>query len=88
MSGNYPSNSKGGLPAPEARTCAQEGGVEAELTQPLASQRAHKTKQNQGSRVDSVPRWLREERDPGDLTEKEARVRVTPKSLTRLRKYR
>ena len=25
---------------------------------------------------------------PGDLTEKEARVRVTPKSLTRLKRYR
>ena len=30
----------------------------------------------------------REEQDPGDLTEKEAEVRVTPKSLTRLRRYR
>ena len=31
-----PSNSKGGLPAPEAEARVQEGGVEAELTQPLA----------------------------------------------------
>ena len=31
-----PSNSKGGLPAPEAEVHAQEGGIEAKLTQPLA----------------------------------------------------
>ena len=43
--GVTPSNYKGGLPAPEAGAHTQEGGIEAELTQPLAGQRAHKTKQ-------------------------------------------
>ena len=31
--GITPSNSKGGLPAPEAEACTQQGGIEAELTQ-------------------------------------------------------
>ena len=29
--GITPSNSKGGLPAPEARACAQEGGIRAKI---------------------------------------------------------
>ena len=46
--GVTPSNSKGGLPAPEAKAHAQEGDVEAELTQPLVGRKTRKTKQKQG----------------------------------------
>ena len=61
--GVTPSNSKGGLPAPEAEARAQEGDVEAELTQPLVGRKACKTKQRQGIQVDSVPSQSREEPD-------------------------
>ena len=49
--------------------------IPSKLSDPL--EKAHKTKQ----RVEGRAR-------PGDLTEKEAEVRVTPKSLTRLRRYK
>ena len=76
--GVTPSNSKGGLPAPEAGVRVQEEGVEAELTQPLAGRKAHKTKQNQGIRVDSVPRWSREEPDQEACLKKEAERQGQP----------
>ena len=72
-----PSNSKGGLPAPEARVRTQK----REQWRYRASSVTHQRRLVRQSRVKRRAR-------PGDLTEKEARVRVTPKSLTRLRKYR
>ena len=86
--GITPFNSKGGLPAPEAGTHAQEGGIKAELTQPLAGQKACKTKQNQGSQVDSVPRWSREEPDQEACLKKEAERRGQPLVIDKTKEYK
>ena len=76
--GVTPSNSKGGLPAPEAKAHVQEGGIEAELTQPLAGREACETKQRLDIRVDSVPSQSREEPDQEALLKKEAESRDNP----------
>ena len=51
---------------------AQEGGIKAELTQPLAGQKAHETKQRPGIQVDLVPSQLREEPDQEASLKKKA----------------
>ena len=79
VSGSYPPpNSKGGLPAPEAKACAQEGGVEGELTQLLAGWKAREAKQRPDIQVDSVPSQSREEPDQEASLKKEAESGSNP----------
>ena len=72
--GITPSNSKGGLPAPEAGTRAQEGN-NYKLSK-LSKQSEELSRQSSE---------LRGEQDQEAPLKKEARVGVIPKSLTRLR---
>ena len=65
--GVTPSNSKGGLPALEARACAQEGGVESQVDSAPSRLKSSQDKAES-----------REEREPGGPTEKEAEVGVNP----------
>ena len=44
--GVTPSNFKGGLPAPEARAYAEEGGIRDEIDPSPSRSKARKTKQN------------------------------------------
>ena len=76
--GVTPSNSKGGLPAPEAKARTQEGSVKAELTQPLAGRKARKTKQRPGIQVDSVLSQSRKERDQETSLRRKQRAGATP----------
>ena len=58
------------------------------LTHPLAGREARKTKQNQGSRVDSAPRWLREEPDQEACLKKEAERRGQPLVIDKTKEYK
>ena len=76
--GVTPSNSKGGLPAPEARARTHKRErLQAKQAQ-QATIEAHMTKQRPGVRVDSVPSQSREEPDQEASLKKEAESRGQP----------
>ena len=80
--GITPSNSKGGLPAPEAGARAQEGGVGAKIDlAPSRSEDSQDKAETQSSRVDSAPRWSREERDQEAPLRRKQRAGMTPSHL-------
>ena len=84
--GITPSNSKGGLPAPEAGAHAEEEGVRDEIDPPPSRSEGSQDKaETQSNRVNSAPGWSREERDQEAPLKKEAGSGSDPKSLTRLR---
>ena len=60
--GITPSNSKGGLPAPEAGAHAEEGGIRDEIDPSPSRSRGSRDKaETQSNQVNSVPGWSREE---------------------------
>ena len=65
--GVTPSNSKGGLPAPEAGVHVQEGGIEGRIDSAPSQSKSSQDKAESG-----------EEQEPGGPTEKEAEVGVNP----------
>ena len=86
--GITPSNSKGGLSAPEAGAHAEEGGIRDEIDpSPSRSGDLQDKAETQSSRVNSAPGWSREERDQEAPLKKEASG-SDPKSLKRLREYK
>ena len=88
LSGSYPLQLQGRPTCPGGRDTRKEGGVEAELTQPLAGREAHKTKQNQGSQVDSAPRWSREEPDQEACLKMEAERQGQPLVIDKTKEYK
>ena len=72
--GITPSNSKGGLPAPEAGARAEEGGIRDNIDlSPSRSKSSQDKAETQSNRVNSAPGWSREERDQEAPLKKEAR---------------
>ena len=87
--GITPSNSKGGLPAPEAGAHARKGGIRDEVDpSPSQSGDSQDKAETQSNQVNSAPGWSREEQDQEAPLKKEAESGSDPKSLTRLREYK
>ena len=55
---------------------------------PISGQEARETKQNQGSRVDPVPRWSREEPDQEASLKKEAERQGQPLVIDKTKEYK
>ena len=71
--GITPSNSKGGLPAPEAGVCAQEGGVRAKIDlAPSRSEGLQDKAEPQTAELTQLPKVVEGRARPGGPTEKEA----------------